>query len=54
VVGTTDLIERHPVRIAAMVTSQPAAGVQSVLGARYNRAADDADAPETSCSRTPA
>jgi len=28
--------------------------VQSVLGARYNRVADDADAPETSCSRTPA
>jgi len=54
VVGTTDLIERHPVRIAAMVTSQPAAGVHSVLGARYNRVADDADVPETSLSRTPA
>jgi hypothetical protein len=42
------------VRIAAVATSQPAAGVHSVLGARYNRAADDADAPEISCSRTPA
>jgi len=54
VVGRTDLIERNPVRIAAVATSQPAAGVRPVLGARYNRAADDADVPETSLSRTPA